>query len=105
MVVGFAVVVRGTTSLNGAWGPEATWLSDHSILGRVSYGPRPRPIRLWSRGRANPAFVFSLFFEEGKMLDKTHPFPFMNRCSGREEVSFYDCVLLGTNSNVIIWLF
>ncbi|CAL8988483.1 unnamed protein product [Prunus brigantina] len=41
---GFAVVVRGTTSLNGAWDPEATWRSDHSIFGHVSHGPRPQPI-------------------------------------------------------------
>ncbi|CAL9012135.1 unnamed protein product [Prunus brigantina] len=41
---GFAAGVRGTTSLNGAWDPEATWRFDHSIFGRVSHGPWPRPI-------------------------------------------------------------
>ncbi|CAL8993877.1 unnamed protein product [Prunus brigantina] len=46
---GFAAMVRGTTSLNGAWDPEATWRFDHSIFGRVSHGPRPRPIMPWHK--------------------------------------------------------
>ncbi|CAL2259845.1 unnamed protein product [Prunus armeniaca] len=53
---GFAVGVRGTTSLNGAWDPEATWRFDHSIFGRLSHGPRPRPIiRTNNCGRLDPS--------------------------------------------------
>ncbi|CAL9010217.1 unnamed protein product [Prunus brigantina] len=58
---GFAAIVRGITSLNGAWDPEATWLYNHSIFGRVFYGLRPRPIIPRSRGREDSAFAsFSL---------------------------------------------
>ncbi|CAL9005123.1 unnamed protein product, partial [Prunus brigantina] len=59
---GFAVTDRGTTSLNRAWDLEATWPFNHNIFGRALHGPRPRPIRLWSRGREDPAFVFALCF-------------------------------------------
>ncbi|CAL9020718.1 unnamed protein product, partial [Prunus brigantina] len=77
---GFAVVDRGTTSLNGAWDPEATWLFDHNIFGRALHGPRPRPIRLWSRGREDPAFVFALcFLGTQDTLTKMRPFHLMNR--------------------------
>ncbi|CAL9001401.1 unnamed protein product [Prunus brigantina] len=41
---GFAVIVRGTTSLNGEWDPEATWRFNHNIFSHVSYGLRPQPI-------------------------------------------------------------
>ncbi|CAL9024989.1 unnamed protein product [Prunus brigantina] len=54
-------LIEGTTSLNGAWDPEATWRFDHSIFGRVSHGPRPRPIVPWSRGREDPAFAAFVF--------------------------------------------
>ncbi|CAL9024360.1 unnamed protein product [Prunus brigantina] len=49
-----------TTSLNGVWNLGATWLFDHNIFGRALHGPRPRPTRLWSRGREDPAFAFAL---------------------------------------------
>ncbi|CAL9010227.1 unnamed protein product [Prunus brigantina] len=48
---GFVAIVRGSTSLNGVWDPEATWRFNHSIFGLVSYGLRLRPIISWSRGR------------------------------------------------------
>ncbi|CAL8990115.1 unnamed protein product, partial [Prunus brigantina] len=54
--------VRGITSLNEAWDPEATWRFNHSIFGRVSYDLRLRPIILWSRGREDSVFAAFLLF-------------------------------------------
>ncbi|CAL9026198.1 unnamed protein product [Prunus brigantina] len=54
--------VRGITSLNGAWGREATWRFNHSIFSRVSYGLRLRPIIPRSRGREDSAFPAFLLF-------------------------------------------
>ncbi|CAL8117753.1 unnamed protein product [Prunus armeniaca] len=63
--------VRGITSLNGAWDPEATWHFNHSFFGRVFYGLRLRPSTLRSRGREDSAFTVFLLFQEGEMLDET----------------------------------
>ncbi|CAL2270631.1 unnamed protein product [Prunus armeniaca] len=59
---GFAAIVRGITSLNGAWDPEATWRFNHSIFDRVFYGLRLRPTILRSRGREHFAFAAFLLF-------------------------------------------
>ncbi|CAL2239699.1 unnamed protein product [Prunus armeniaca] len=58
----FAAIVRGITSLNGAWDPEATWRFNHSIFGRVSYGLRLWPIIPRSRDREDSAFAAFLLF-------------------------------------------
>ncbi|CAL2270620.1 unnamed protein product [Prunus armeniaca] len=59
---GFVAIVRGITSLNGAWDPEAMWRFNHSIFGRVFYGLRLQPTILQSRGREDSAFVAFLLF-------------------------------------------
>ncbi|CAL9001923.1 unnamed protein product, partial [Prunus brigantina] len=59
---GFAAIVKGITSLNGAWDPEATWRFNHSIFDRVSYGLRLQPIIPRSRGREDSAFAAFLLF-------------------------------------------
>ncbi|CAL2277914.1 unnamed protein product [Prunus armeniaca] len=61
---GFAAIVRGITSLNGAWDPEATWRFNHSIFGRVFYDLRLRPIMPRSRDREDSAFAAFLLFSE-----------------------------------------
>ncbi|CAL2265030.1 unnamed protein product [Prunus armeniaca] len=59
---GFATIVRGITSLNGAWDPEATWRFNHIIFGHVFYGLRLRLIIPRSRDREDSAFVDFLLF-------------------------------------------
>ncbi|CAL9020641.1 unnamed protein product, partial [Prunus brigantina] len=65
----------------------------------------------WGKWAVKSPFGIVKHGGEGKMLDKTQPFPFMNRCPGREEVPFYDRDLLGTNiaptsldSSVAAWV-
>ncbi|CAL9010233.1 unnamed protein product [Prunus brigantina] len=54
--------VKGITSLNGVWEPEATWRFNHSIFGLVSYGLWLWPIIPRSRGREDSAFAAFLLF-------------------------------------------
>ncbi|CAL8152667.1 unnamed protein product [Prunus armeniaca] len=84
---GFAAIVRGITSLNGAWDPEATWRFNHSFFGRVFYGLRLRPSKLRSRGRED---------SEGEMLNET----IGTRTERKSLQSVYDRDLLGTNITV-----
>ncbi|CAL8992007.1 unnamed protein product, partial [Prunus brigantina] len=65
-------------------------------------GPRGRAFNtesyFWMRcGLCAGVPARSTVRREGKMLDKTRPFPPINRCHGREEVPSGDRVLLGTN--------
>ncbi|CAL2229924.1 unnamed protein product [Prunus armeniaca] len=83
---GFAAIVRGITSLNGAWDPEATWRFNHSIFGRVFYGLRLRPIIPRSRGQEDCAF-------KGEMPNETVG----ARAERKSLQSVYDRDLLGTN--------
>ncbi|KAH0973963.1 hypothetical protein GBA52_015862 [Prunus armeniaca] len=59
---GFATIVRGITSLNGAWDPKAAWRFNHNMFGRLFYGLRLRPTILRSRGREDSAFATFLLF-------------------------------------------
>ncbi|CAL2270185.1 unnamed protein product [Prunus armeniaca] len=61
---GFAAIVRGITSLNGAWDPEATWRFNHSIFGfGLQYCGREAE-------RILPLHLF-FCFQEGEMPNET----------------------------------
>ncbi|CAL2228752.1 unnamed protein product [Prunus armeniaca] len=77
---GFCCEVRGITSLNGAWGPEATWRFNHSFSDRVFYSLRPRPLKLRLRGRGDSAFATFLLLL-GRQNARRN-----DRCQGRREV-------------------
>ncbi|CAL8993034.1 unnamed protein product [Prunus brigantina] len=53
-------VVKSAFGIVKHGGPRGDF--DHNFFGRVSHGPRPRPIMLWSRGREDLAFAFALCF-------------------------------------------
>ncbi|CAL9017894.1 unnamed protein product, partial [Prunus brigantina] len=89
---GFAAIVRGVTSLNGAWDPEATWRFNHSTFGRVSYGLRSRPIIPWSRGFCLRSLSF--VFRNAKGLTKPGA-----RAERKSLQSVYDRDLLGTDTD------